>query len=331
MKFKRSMLLPVCFLSGFMCVSAQQYHPPAGVAGTHAMHKDSSAFINWATGCTVQRGYQDISNPALGLASTGAASMATGKAQMNGVVSLGDGGTAVCTFEKPVRNGPGYDFAVFENGFEINATEIFLELAFVEVSSDGINFFRFPTHSLVDTQTQTDGFGPTDARKINNLAGKYVGGYGTPFDLEELAGQEGLNVNRITHIKIVDAVGTIDPLYATRDSYNNIVNEPWPTPFPQGGFDLDAIGVIYQSDIVGLKNTPDILSFQIYPNPAEWGSTICIDAPFDILSVQCVDYTGKTVLTAYSGCFSSVGLSPGLYSVCVIGENHRVVKKILIR
>ena len=37
-----------------------QFAPEAGVAGTTAMHADSSAFVAWATGCTVERGPQQI-------------------------------------------------------------------------------------------------------------------------------------------------------------------------------------------------------------------------------------------------------------------------------
>ena len=33
-----------------------QFAPEAGVAGTTAMHADSSAFVAWATGCVVERG-----------------------------------------------------------------------------------------------------------------------------------------------------------------------------------------------------------------------------------------------------------------------------------
>ena len=57
------------------------------------------------------------------------AAEALGKAD-DAPVSLGDGGYAVVTFDKPITNGPGYDFAVFENGLN----DSFLELAFVVVS-----------------------------------------------------------------------------------------------------------------------------------------------------------------------------------------------------
>ena len=193
--------------------------------------------MNWATTCFLSRGLQDISNSILGLASSGDSSMALGKAQNNGAVSLGDGGFAICTFPFLIADGPGYDFAVFENSFD----DSFLELAFVEVSSDGINFYRFSSHSKTDTINQTSTFGLTDATKLNNLAGKYRGGFGTPFDLSELYKKQGLNIQAITHIKIKDVVGSLQKPYATFDSFNNKINDPWPTPFPSSGFDLDAI------------------------------------------------------------------------------------------
>ncbi len=171
------------FFVSFFSANAQTYAPPVGQPGTTAMHKDSSVFINWVTDCNITRGYQDISNTSLGYASAGDSSMALGIALSNGVVSLGDGGYAICTFQYPIKNGPGPDFAVFENSFD----DTFLELAIVEVSSDGISYVRFDSHSLTDTINQTGSFGSTDATKINNLAGKYRGAYGTPFDLQQIA------------------------------------------------------------------------------------------------------------------------------------------------
>ena len=122
-----------------------------------AIYKDSSIFVSWATGCTVDRGFQNISDSFLGLASTGDSSLAIGKADGSGVVSLGDAGTAILSFQSPITNGVGYDFAVFENGFSFGVDSLFfLELAFVEVSSDGQHYFRFPSTSLTDTIIQID-------------------------------------------------------------------------------------------------------------------------------------------------------------------------------
>src|SRR5207249_2137736 len=123
-----------------------------------------------------------------------------------GVVSLGDGGQITLGFDKPIRNGSGADFAVFENGFA-SGSLAFLELGFVEVSSDGMNFFRFDATSNTQTTTQVASFGLLDATNLNNLGGKYVAGFGTPFDLQELAGRSPfLDVNDVRFVRIVDVV-----------------------------------------------------------------------------------------------------------------------------
>lgn len=257
-----------------------QFAPQAGVIGTTAMHKDSSAFIAWAKSGIISRGWQDVSDTTLGKAQVGDETYIPGPAG-NGIVSLGDGGAAIITFEKPIKNGAGFDFAVFENGFidqTLKPGTAFLELAFVEVSSDGINYFRFPSTCLNDTTTQIDTYEGIDATKLNNLAGKYIANYGTPFDLEELKNTPGLDVMNITHVKIIDVVGSITNKFATRDSYGNKVNDPWPTPFSQSGFDLDAVGVIHQNNNVGLT---EIVTKQhqmnVYPNPASTQTNIKVN------------------------------------------------------
>ena len=305
---------------------AQTYPPPAGQIGSTAIHKDSSVFINWVSDCRVNRGYQDVSNTALGLVNTGDSSMVIGPAGTNGVVSLGDGGNAICTFQFPIKNEAGFDFAVFENSFD----DSFLELAFVEVSSDGINFVRFPSHSLTDTIIQTDTFGYTDATKINNLAGKYRGIYGTPFDLQELATNTVINVNAITHVKIIDVVGSINKLYASRDSYNNIINDPWPTPFPNGGFDLDAIGVIHQNLNLGVTENKLEESIQLFPNPANKGETIYISSTLNIKNIALFNFSGDKILTCSQNKLSTYELSSGIYFIKITTTAGCVTKKISI-
>lgn len=196
--------------------SAGTHAPAAGQSGSTAIYKDDAAFVSWATGIDVVRGYQNISNPSAGYASFGTPENALGKATGDsyGVVSLGDAGIATLTFAAPITNGAGWDFAVFENGF----SDTFLELGFVEVNSDGLNFFRFSSVSQTQTETQVGGFGSVDATDLNNLAGKYRQGYGTPFDLAELAGISGLDINHVSYVRILDVVGSINPLYATYDS-----------------------------------------------------------------------------------------------------------------
>ncbi len=226
-----------------------QFAPAQGKPGTTAMHADSSAFVAWATGCVAEPGPMNITNPSGGNAGTGwPASNVIGYPEGTmGVTCLGDGGRATVTFASPICNREGPDFAVFENGFENAQTPgyWFLELGFVEVSSDGEHFFRFPAYSNTQTTTQIGGTGCIDPSQIHNLASKYGAMYGTPFDLDEVPDDPLLDKDNITHVRIVDVVGCIDLEYATYDCQGNPVNDPWPTAFASGGMDLDAVGVIH--------------------------------------------------------------------------------------
>ena len=229
-----------------------QFAPAQDKPGTTAMHADSSAFVAWATGCVAEPGPMNITNPSAGLAGQGwPASNVIGFPEGTmGVTCLGDGGQATVTFASPICNREGPDFAVFENGFanQGNPDMWFLELGFVEVSSDGVNFFRFPALSMVQTETQIGGMGCIDPAQIHNVASKYGAMYGTPFDLDEVPDDPLLDKDNITHVRIVDVIGNIDPEYCTYDSQGHIVNDPWPTPFNSSGFDLDAVGVIHDLD-----------------------------------------------------------------------------------
>jgi hypothetical protein len=304
-----------------------QFPGPVGTAGSTAMHKDSSAFIAWATGCTVVRGYQDISNTSLGLASVGDSTMALGIAGSNGVVSLGDGGYAILTFQHPIKNGIGFDFAVFENAF----SDYFLELAFVEVSSDGINYFRFQPTSNTQTTTQIGPFDNTgDATKINNLAGKYRANYGTPFDLQELDGIAGLDINNITHIKIIDVVGSINPLYATYDINNNPINDPFPTAFPSGGFDLDAVGVIHQQ-VTGLDEIGKDVFLIVYPNPVNNYESVTIKCSEKINEISVFNSSGLLGFKGQEKDLSNLKLSQGLYILQINTNKGFTNTKIIVQ
>lgn len=250
----------VLFVSLSYLVNAQ-FSPGVGSVGSNAIYKDSTLFKYWASGCKATIGWLNIADKNLGKPSVGDTQSVLGKAGTNGVLSLGDAGEAILTFDYPISNGDGPDFAVFENGFNNS----FLELAFVEVSSDGIHFVRFPSVSLLDTLVQLDNNAAMDASRLNNLAGKYKANYGTPFDLEELKDSVGLNLKAITHVKIVDVVGSINPMFGSRDAKNNLINDPYPTPYPSAGFDLDAVGVIH-SEALGLEEA--MIHVSIFPNPS---------------------------------------------------------------
>lgn len=223
------------------------YAPAAGQPGSTAIAMDSSIIRSWATGAEVVRGYIQISDTGVyNLGSNKATygrhynAMGPGEGTSTGVVSLGDGGVATLTFDRLIVNGPGPDFAVFENSFG----DTFLELAFVEVSSDGVNYSRFPSVSLTPSDVQKGAWDELDPTMLHNLAGKYRQGFGTPFDLSDLEYDPMVDLFAVRFVRILDAVGCIDPEYATFDSEGHIVNEPFPTPFNSGGFDLDGVAVI---------------------------------------------------------------------------------------
>jgi len=316
--------------------SYAQFAPPVGQNGTTAIYKDSSVFVSWATGCSVIRGFQDISNTTLGYASAGDSSMVIGFAGSNGVVSMGDGGSAIVTFANPIYNGAGWDFAIFENTFN----DTFLELAFVEVSSDGINYYRFAATSNTQDTLQVGSFGSVDATQINNLAGKYRALYGTPFDLQELINHPGLDVNNITHIKIIDVVGCIQEAFATYDSNGHKVNDPWNTPFISSGFDLDAVGVIHQVVTSVPENFTTISQLHIFPNPVNENSVVhfYLDKTTN-LQIEISDITGRIVFKVaneqqlqgwQSLKLNSANLISGIYFITLQNGNEKTTMKFII-
>jgi hypothetical protein len=320
-KMKKQLLiltLVFAFLAGY-----SQYPPPVGQPGSTAIHKDSSVFVDWSNDCQVVRGLLDIAVPSGGNATFGYETSGNGKAD-NQIVSLGDSGYATLTFQYPVYNGPGWDFAVFENGF----SDDFLELGFVEVSSNGTDFYRFNAISITSDSAQVASYGTLDATKVHNFAGKYRSGYGTPFDLQELDSIPGLDINNITHVRIVDVIGTIDTNYCSFDSEGNPVNDPYPTAFPNGGFDLDAVGVIHS-----LYNSVIEVAFplvKVYPNP--------FSDFFNIISIETVEFKiinafGKTVFSGKTNqqrtMINLPDLPEGVYFLYIKSGNKSIIKKLI--
>jgi hypothetical protein len=312
-----------------------QFAPRAGQQGSTAIKSDSAVFKAWASSCTLHRGYMNMANPLAGRASAGNEKNAVGSgAVYNGVVSLGDGGSAILTFEKPITNGPSYDFAVFENGFkETGGLYDFLEYAFVEVSSDGQRFVRFPAQYAGDFTTQIAPFQPTDTRLYHNLAGKYTAGFGTPFDLEELKDSAGLDVNKITHIRVVDVIGSTDSRYATTDSKGRYINEPWPTEFESSGFDLDAVGVLHVSETTGLLINMHEKNYNIYPNPCQ-DNFLATPHSGQFSKIELTDFVGKKIKDWISPGLAQLDVSSvekGIYLLHLFVGDGVQVEKLEIR
>lgn len=230
------------------------FSPPAGEAGSTAVPYDDPAIVAWATqvvsvsfGEDVTEGWRESSH-ALGPA---------GSVEPT-VLVLGRGGSVVLGFDQPLRDGPGNDFAVFENAFR----DTFLELAYVEVSSDGQHYVRFPSFSY--TPGPVPAFGYMDARMIHGLGGKYAAGQGTPFDLSDLqaayqaalvdspfsqqytqqlvANFPYIRLDAIRFVRLLDVVGDGSAL----DAGGFPIFDPYKTS-GTAGFDLDALGILNQS------------------------------------------------------------------------------------
>lgn len=317
-----------------MCIGSRvdaQFAPAAGHTESTAIHVDSSCFVSWAVNCQVEKGYVTIADTSFtynesAFASYGMDLDAIGKP--NGqVVSLGDRGIALLEFTPPIANGPSWDFAVFENAL----TETFLELAFVEVSSDGENFFRFPATSLTQTDIQTASFGTTNPEKINNFAGKYISPYGTPFDLSELPDNSFLDKSKVRFVRLIDVVGSINPEYASYDSHGNIVNDPWPTPFNSSGFDLDGIGVINNTLNTSIKEIEKNY-VEVFPNPSKDILNIVSTEPIKICILIAIDGSEIIKTNPLSNTFSISlnGLPSSMYMLILISDfsttRHRVMK-----
>jgi hypothetical protein len=215
---------------------------------------------------------------------------------------------------------------VFENSFR----DDFLELAFVEVSSDGINYKRLPATRFIDTSIQVDSFGLIDCREVNNLAGKYRALYGTPFDLDELALFSDIDLMNVTHVRIIDVVGSIDNVYASRDKDGRKINDPFPTPYPSCGFDLDAVGVIHgrwTNSISDIDTNPIINSSFI--SRGEYLQLNNIDSKN---KMALIDMNGK-IINEYSNVQSiyiNNDLAVGIYLLKIDQANNSYTFKIAI-
>ncbi len=240
----------------------------AGMASANcAIRYDSASIKSWATGYSDLRYGTASSNFVAPQWKTpeNALGPANGADPTEKVVCLGDGGSITLSFANGIRNGEGADFAVFENGFDAN----YLELAYIEVSSDGVNFLRFPNFYLGNAKVPDlteDPSGDMFPSQIYNLASKYEDGYGHGFDLEELkyayeyALRDGsafspeylehiltyfllVDLDDIEYVRIVDIYGDGSCL----DSAGNPIFDPTGPNYSAPGFDLKGVGVLNEA------------------------------------------------------------------------------------
>lgn len=206
----------------------------------------AGTMTGWATAVDeLVRGPVDIAAPAGPLASHGLPADVLGAATggPGEILSLGDGGSITVFLADGISNGPGDDFAVFENGF-IDFNGLFAELAYVEVGSNGLDFAEFKSHTV--NTLSLSGFDYLDPTDYDGFAGRHEALFGTGFDLANLAFdplvQSGaVDVTDVRYVRITDVIGD----GSTTDSFGNALYDPYSTPFATAGFDLDAVGIIH--------------------------------------------------------------------------------------
>lgn len=223
------MKLLFAFLFAFSpSLLAGPFPPAAGQEGSEAVAVDDSRIVGWAT---VVESYESDSSVSESWRDSSQV-LGPAEGQSFGVCSLGPGGTLTVSFGGVIPNRLGPEIAVFENGF----SDLFLEFAFVEVSSDGVNFVRFQNQSL--TPAAVGGFGVVDTTDVFGLAGKYRQGFGTPFDFSDLPADPLLDLKGVRFVRLVDVVGG-----QANDSSGGVIYDPFPTSI-SAGFDCDGIALL---------------------------------------------------------------------------------------
>ena len=151
------------------------------------------------------------------------------------VVSLGNGGRITVSFDdNAVVDGEGDDLVIFENPFW-GGTLLFAELAFVEVSPDGVDWYAFPWDA--GTWEGLAGREPVLANPANGMDPLDPASGGDRFDLADV----GLDFVRF--VRITDAGSLVDD--PGNHSYAGT----------KGGFDLDAAAAIHSVDLGCIDGT----------------------------------------------------------------------------
>ena len=255
------------------------YGPAAGQDGSQAIHMSSSLFKGWATG------YQDLvygtqGKPVDDTWKTPEKALGPATGSVYDIVCLGEGGQITFTFDQAIANGEGADFAIFENSFNDSA----LELSFLEVSTDGVHFVRFPNFYLGE-----DKMGPYDnynyPQLIYNLASKYSVEYGHGFDLQELVFAYNYALN------------TPQSESAFSEEYTQHLLEMYTY------LDLDEINYVRIIDIVGDGSTVDSAGHPIYDPTGSYGSP-----GSDIQAVGIINYAPIPEASSYALCFGLIAL-----------------------
>ena len=181
------------------------------------------------------------------------------------VHSLGVGGSLTLGFDVILTDGPGADLVVFENPFLTGpGSSVFAEVIYVEVSSDGKQFARFPSY-YYGLASSGGSFAVSNVNMFRGLAGvcpvlagsarhpkadpqDVVTGGGDALDLADLKSHplviKGVvKLAAIRFVRLVDVVAGKD-----KDSRGRVIQDP-----AAGSADVDAVAVIHHTQNLSSK------------------------------------------------------------------------------
>jgi len=218
---------------------------------------DDSRFVGWADGIKpIGSGTYFAPGGSTSISTSGYNSL--GDLTADQIAAHDSPGYLTVTFSKAIRNGSGADFATFENGGDFYEHPLlYADLAYVQVSTDGVHFAQFQSISTNSASNSSDytapygsGYAGINTTNVYNLAGKSADGYGVPFDLSDLStdslvtsGQ--VDLNNINYVRLIDIPGSGD----FKDSLGNGIIDAWPTSGGTAGYDFllgegSGVGVI---------------------------------------------------------------------------------------
>jgi len=128
------------------------------------------------------------------------------------VLTLGNGGAIVLGFGgRLVRNGPGADFIVFENPFQIGgvADHIYAELATVQVSEDGASWVTFPCSASAPPYGSCAGWHPVLQNGDTGPLDPATAG-GDAYDLSDVGLEQARYVRIVDRPDLEGATGLFD-------------------------------------------------------------------------------------------------------------------------
>ena len=115
-----------------------------------------------------------------------------------------------------------------------------------------------------------------------------------------------------------------------------MVNDPWPTAFASGGFDLSAVGVVNSSqNNIDNNNFSDNIT--IWPNPVSAGGIINVNtsnnAGISNINFKIIDLQGNTVINKnvnHTVISIPQNIKAGLYFIFITNSEGKIFTSKLV-